>query len=115
MADTHTDLVIQLSTSGQGPDESGQNDEESRLITELRRWIQPGVEIALSFRGCIAITSILWLSECQVDRSFRAGVRLLGVSAQPASEPPAPESPAENTPRSVLPAYPGPKISRLHL
>jgi hypothetical protein len=114
MSDTHTDLVIQLSTSGQAPDTSAQNDEESRLITELRWWIRPGVEIALSFRGFMAITSILWLSECQVDRSFRAGVRLLGVSAVPDTEQPALESQPDDAQRSVLRAHAGPQITRLH-
>ena len=115
MSDTHADLVIQLSTSAQAPDTSGKNDEASRLMMELRQWIKPGVEIALSFRGCIAITSILWLSECQVDCSFRAGVRLLGVSALPDSEQPASESQPDDAQRSVLRAHARPQITRLQL
>jgi hypothetical protein len=114
MSETHTDLVIQLSTSGQESDASGENNEESKLIPELRRWLQPGVEIALSFHGFKAITSILWLSECQAAGSFRAGVRLLGVSAQPDIEQTVPESQPDEAQRGVIRALPGPQITCLH-
>jgi len=114
MSDTHTDLVIQLAASGQ-ESSSKENSEETSLITELRRWLQPGVEIALSFRGFRAITLILWLSECQGDRSFRAGVRLLGVSALPESEQPVSESQPDDAQRSVIRAQDGPQITRLQL
>ena len=113
MSDTHTDLVIQLAASGQ-ESSSKENSEETSLITELRRWLQPGVEIALNFRGFRAITLILWLSECQGDRSFRAGVRLLGVSALPDNEQPVAESP-DDAQRSVIRAQDGPQITRLQL
>jgi|SRR5271165_1643619 len=84
MSGMQTDLVIQISTSALAPGKSVANakkTEESRLIEELRQCLQPGVEIALTFPSYKAITSILWLTELQLDHSFRAGVRLLGVSA----------------------------------
>ncbi len=82
MSETFTDFVIQISTSGSESDTAARKGEDSRLITELQRCLQPGVEIALVFEGYTAITSILWLSEPQADGSVRARVRLLGVSAQ---------------------------------
>lgn len=88
MSDTQTDLVIQISTSGRVPDATNRNDQEDRLTMEVWRCLQPGVEIALIFPGYMATTSILWLTEPQLDRSFRAGVRLLGVSALPAGTHP---------------------------
>lgn len=84
MSDTHTDLVIQISTSGPEPETARASipeAQDNRLIQELRRCLQPGVEIALVFESYMAITSILWLSDLQADGSVRAGVRLLGVSA----------------------------------
>jgi hypothetical protein len=87
MSDTHADLVIQVSTSETAPDAAGrktEKTEEGDLSMELRRRLQPGVEVALAFPGYRAITSILWISEPGLDHSFRAGVRLLGVSALPA-------------------------------
>lgn len=86
MSDPHTDLVIQISTSAFGSGTTlatADKAEDGRLITELRRCLQPGVEIALVLEGYMAITSILWLSELQPDGSVRAGVRLIGVSALP--------------------------------
>jgi hypothetical protein len=115
MSDTHTDLVIQLSACAQTPDSPKEDNEETRLITELRRWLQPGAEIALNFHGFKAITSVLWLSECQQDQSFRAGVRLLGVSALPEGEQPAPESQPEDIHRNVIRAHAGPQITRLQI
>ena len=93
MSDKHTDLVIQISTSASASDEANEDvagAEESRLTTELRQCLQPGLEVALFFHGCMAITSILWLSELQRDRSFRVGIRLFGVSALPEHERPEP-------------------------
>lgn len=93
MSDTHADLVIQISTSETAPDAAGPNTgktKEGELSMELRRRLHPGVEIALAFNGYRAITSILWISELELDRSFRAGVRLLGVSALPAGGSPEP-------------------------
>jgi hypothetical protein len=91
MPATHTDIVIQISTSAPAPDvPGGEKAGEGRLVTELRRCLRPGVEIALVFRGYMAITSILWLSGPLADRSLRAGVRLLGVSALPAGKQPEP-------------------------
>jgi hypothetical protein len=87
MSDTHADLVIQISASEIAPDAACRNTgktEEGELSMELRRRLQPGVEVALAFPGYMAITSILWISEPGLDHSFRAGVRLLGVSALPA-------------------------------
>lgn len=93
MSDRQTDLVIQISTSGPAPDAANENAaeaEESRLTMELRQCLQPGQEVTLVLRGCMAVTSILWLSELQLDRSFRAGIRLFGVSALPDGERPEP-------------------------
>lgn len=87
MSDTHADLVIQISTSETAPDAAGRETdktEEGELSKELRRRLQPGAEIALAFPGYMAVTSILWISELELNHSFRAGVRLLGVSARPA-------------------------------
>jgi hypothetical protein len=96
MSSTQTDLVIQISTSGRASDlPDGEKAGEGRLVTELRRCLQPGVEIALVFRGYMAITSILWLSEPHADLGLRAGVRLLGVSALPAGKNPQPGGFAE--------------------
>ena len=84
MSDTHTDLVIQISTSSLGPSAAtpaAASAADSKLIGELRQCLQPGVEIALVFGSCMAITSILWLADPQDDGSVRAGVRLLGLSA----------------------------------
>lgn len=111
MSDTHTDLVIQLSSSTQVPSSPSADNEESRLVTELRRWLQPGVEVALSFHGYRAITSILWLSECEEDRSFRAGVRLLGVSAAPAGEQPAEDAQSADTHQNII-RVTGPQVTR---
>ena len=89
MSDTHTDLVIQISTAepeSRTTAPAARMSEGSRLITELRTCLQPGVEIALVFEGYMARTSILWLSDLQADGSVRAGVRLLGVSALPADK-----------------------------
>ena len=82
----HSDLVIQISTWDPQSDAISATDAESPLFSELRRCLQPGVEIALSFRGYTAIASILWLSGPLTDLSLRAGVRLLGVSALPVEE-----------------------------
>jgi hypothetical protein len=87
MQDTQEDLVIQISASETAPhaaDRNADKTEEGELSMELRRRLQPGVEIALAFPGYMALTSILWISESEMDRGFRAGVRLLGVSALPA-------------------------------
>ena len=83
MADAHSDLVIQISTCDP---QSAAIASESRLLSELRRCLRPGVEIGLAFRGYTAIASILWLSGPLPDLSLRAGVRLLGVSALPVDE-----------------------------
>jgi hypothetical protein len=111
MSDEHTDLVIQISTSGLAPDSTVANvekTEENRLITELQRCLQPGVEIALVFEGYMALTSILWLYELQVDGSLRAGVRLLGVSALPVEQrgPAAPDCTRGTGSRSTGPLCP---------
>jgi len=93
MSDRHTDLVIQIfnfhSSLGGSQRERGGSQRE-QLTMELRQYLQPGLEVALVFHGCMAITSILWLSELQLDRSFRVGVRLFGVSALPDGERPEP-------------------------
>jgi hypothetical protein len=67
------------------------------LVTELRRCLRPGAEIALVFRGYMAITSILWLSGPRADSGVRAGVRLLGVSALPAGKHPESAVSGRNT------------------
>ena len=116
MSDTHTDLVIQISTSEAAPDAAGRSTEkteEGELSMELRRRLQPGVEIALAFPGYMAITSILWISELELDHSFRAGVRLLGVSALPAGESPEPAASSDDVPRSAAPL--APHVAGLHL
>jgi hypothetical protein len=90
MSDTHADLVIRISTSGLVSDTtcaSAEKAADSQLIAELRRCLQPGVEIALALEGYVATTSILWISDLESDGSLRAGVRLLGVSALPSDDP----------------------------
>lgn len=102
MSITHTDFVIQISTSqlANAPDTETTNEEP--LVSELRRTLRPGVEIALVFRGYLATTSILWLEGPFVDHSMRACVRLLGVSVLPAgyagSSIPSDEAPPRDTP-----------------
>lgn len=86
MSDGHSDLVIQISTRDPQSHAIGAIATESPLFSELRRCLQPGVEIALTLRGYTAIASILWLSGPLPDLTLRAGVRLLGVSAPPAEE-----------------------------
>jgi hypothetical protein len=88
MSDTHTDLVIQISTSepAAAPVANGEKADDGRLVQELRRCLQPGAEIALVIGGFVATTSILWLSGPLEDGGLRAGVRLLGVSALPAEK-----------------------------
>ncbi len=117
MSDKHTDLVIQISTAGLAPDPMVANvekTEESRLIAELRRCLQPGVEIALVFEGYMAITSILWLSELQRDGSLRAGVRLLGVSALPVEQR-EPAAPGDEGPRRAVSVHSDSAIFRQQL
>jgi len=104
MPDTQEDLVIQISTSETALHAGGRNaekTEEGELSMELQRRLQPGVEIALAFPGYMAITSILWISEPQMDRSFRAGVRLLGVSALPAGGGQERAAPLDDVPLST--------------
>lgn len=117
MSDTHADLVIQISTSETAPDAAGRKAEKTagELSMELRRRLQPGVEIALAFPGYMAITSILWISELELDHSFRAGVRLLGVSARPAER--SQEAAAlDDVPRSAAPpAHSNPPAAGRHL
>lgn len=87
MSATHTDLVIQISTAGTSLDVPGtEQASEGTAVAELRRCLQPGAEIALVFRGYMAITSILWLAGPLTDHSLRAGVRLLGVSVLPSQQ-----------------------------
>lgn len=113
MSDTHTDLVIELSSSTPGSNSHSPDNEESRLVTELRRWLQPGVEVALTFHGFRAITAVLWLSECEQDHSFRAGVRLLGVSALSEEEQPVEDAQPADRLQNVIRAVTGPKITRV--
>lgn len=85
MPETCADFVIHISTSASDSDVSGENLEAdaSPVVAELQRCLKPGTEIGIVFRGYVAITSVLWLSEPTADRSVRAGVRLVGVSARP--------------------------------
>ena len=85
MPETCTDFVIQISTSASIADISSENAEAdgSPVAAELQQCLKPGSEIGLVFGGFIAITSVLWLSGPTADRSVRAGVRLVGVSARP--------------------------------
>src|SRR5712671_2003062 len=85
MPETGTDFVIQISPSASTADIGGENAETgmSPIVAELQRCLIPGTEIGLVFRGYIAITSVLWLSGPTADKSVRAGVRLVGVSARP--------------------------------
>jgi hypothetical protein len=87
MSNPHADLVIQISTSAPVSAKPPAGGADSQLIEELGRWLQPGVEIGLIFEGYTAITAILWLSGLQPDRTLRAGIRLLGVSALPIEHP----------------------------
>lgn len=105
MPDTQTDLVIQISTSQPASSAAGPNvedGEKNKLIGEIRQCFRPGAEIVLILGGCTAITSILWLSELQQDGCFRAGIRLLGVSALPAEQR-EPTAPWAEAPRRALP------------
>jgi hypothetical protein len=116
MSETHTDLVIQISTSG--PESAGtiaEKAEDSQLITELQRCLQPGVEIALVFEGYMAMTSILWLSEPPAGGSVRAGVRLLGVSALPGDPPEEPAGVWVRTPGRAAIASSSSVLVRRHL
>jgi hypothetical protein len=111
MSSTQTELVIQISTSGPASDlPGGEKAGEGRLLTELRRCLQPGAEIVLVFRGYTAITSILWLSEPLTEHGLRAGVRLLGVSALPAGKHPESAVPgtatANDNSGALEPGYP---------
>lgn len=83
MPEAQAQLVIEISASHAV---AGHNSEPGNcgLGPELGRSLRPGVEIALAFPGYTAVMSILWISELQQNQSFRAGVRLLGVSALPA-------------------------------
>lgn len=84
MPEAQAQLVIEISASSAAI--AGRNSEPGScgLGPELGRNLRPGVEIALAFPGYTAVMSILWISELQQNQSFRAGVRLLGVSALPA-------------------------------
>ena len=114
MSETHTNLVIQISTAGPASGATAEGAEEARLIVELRRCLQPGVEIALVFERYMAITSILWLSELQQDSSLRAGVRLLGVSALPDGNP-EPVVPWDGMSRRAAAAHSDSPVVRHHL
>jgi hypothetical protein len=108
MADTQTDLVIQISTSGLVPgatSHNAANAEENRLIMEVWQCLQPGVEIALIFSGYMATTSILWLTEPQLDHSFRAGVRLLRVSALRGNDHPESTATWDEVPHKAVPVH----------
>jgi len=83
MSDTPADLVIQISASVLAAPVGVNSVSHDTLITELRQRLQPGVEISLMFQRMMATTTVLWLSEVQADGSFRAGVRLVGVSGRP--------------------------------
>lgn len=85
MPDAHTDFVIQISASAGAspvPGAAPESADESQLIRELQRSLQPGGEIVLIIGACIARTSILWLSEIGQESSFRAGVRFRSISVQ---------------------------------
>jgi len=85
------DLVIQISTSeGESEAPGAEKTGEGRLVTELRRGLEPGVEIVLVLGGYTATTSVLWISGPLADRSLRAGVRLLGVSSLQVGKHPEP-------------------------
>jgi hypothetical protein len=94
MPDSGTEFVIQISASASPGDMSGENVEADTIpvVAELQRCLKPGTEIGLVFRGYIVITSIVWLSGPTADRSVRAGVRLVGLSALPSG-------PLESAPR----------------
>ena|SRR5882757_4235959 len=114
MPATHTDLVIQISTEGPASDAPGaEKSNEGHLVAELGRFLQPGVEIALVFRGYMATTSILWLSGPMADQSLRAGVRLLGVSVLPAGYPESVPSRDESRPGALALHLGPPAISQL--
>ena len=85
MSDTGAQLVIEISPSESSPHATRRRREKVRsggLGSELRRCLQPGVEIALAFPGYTAVMAVVWISERQHE-NIRAGVRLLGVSALP--------------------------------
>ena len=101
MPDTWTDLVIQISASV--ADANGKNAEADAncAVAELRRCLKPGTEIGLVFRGYMAITSILWVSGPPADRSLRAGVRFVGVSALREERPQ--QASLVELPRTIVP------------
>ena len=116
MPDTQTDLVIQISTSqpaSSAPGPNVEDGEKNKLIAEIRQCFRPGAEIVLILGGCTAITSILWLSELQQDACFRAGIRLLGVSALPAEQG-EPADPWDEAPRRTLPVHSDSAITGQH-
>jgi hypothetical protein len=84
MSERQADLVIQIAVSEASPAATvGSLSGESNLAAELRRRLEPGTEIALSCDGLRAITSIVWIDDLPLYRTFHAGVRLLAVSSQP--------------------------------
>jgi hypothetical protein len=106
MPDNHTDLVIQMSTSAAASREPGaapESTDDSQLIKELDRSLQPGAEIVLILGTYIARTSILWRSSVGQDSSFRAGIRLVCISARTDydyHEPSSEEEPAQSPARA---------------
>lgn len=85
MPETRTDFVIQISATASVPDMNVENAETDThsVVAELERCLKPGAEIGLVLQDYVAITSILWLSESTPDKTLRAGVRLIGISARP--------------------------------
>ena len=83
MSDTRAQVVIEIAASDSTPHAPGRvrrNSGEFGLGSELRRCLQPGMEIALTFPGFTATMSVVWITERQREASFRAGVRLVRVS-----------------------------------
>jgi len=88
MPEANADLLIQITsqsspTGARGSSKAVQSD----MIAELRRCLRPGAELAVTYDGLTAVTSILWLSDGRQEDSLLVGVRLVGVSALPNPEP----------------------------
>jgi hypothetical protein len=84
MHESRTTFVIQISTSAPVPIVNGESAKAGAIsvIDELKRCLKPGTEIGLVFQDYVAITSVLWLAGPTLDKSLRAGVRLIGVSSR---------------------------------
>ena len=84
MHDTCTEFVIQISTAASITNIKGDETETvvNPAAADLLPCLQPGTEIGLIFHRYVAIASIQWISGPTLDKSMRAGVRLIRLSAR---------------------------------